>query len=304
MANLFWKTPTTVKPLISKPFKTEEELEKIVFETSELLKEIFLLKRQIRRGNKSGIPDMIGIDNDGTICIVEIKNCEVDASIIPQVLQYAFWAEKNPDSIKSLWLECNNRPEDISVSWEDIEVRIVIIAPSIKRATLDLVNKINYPVDLIEVKRWVEGNNEILLINKLEAEPQKSVRPVSGQLVYDEEFYKTIHNRTSVEQFLKYKKDIERLIKNEGWNLESKLNKNYCGFKLGFFNAFGIKWLGTKTFGLFFKISKRDAEKFKIPFTRYETLWKEAVYVIEPGRTKLQDFKKLFELAYKNISGE
>lgn len=98
MANLFWKNKQTTKSLLATPFKSEEEFEKIIFETPEILEDIFLLKRQVRGGNKAGIPDIVGIDNDGNICIVEMKNVTVDASIIPQVLQYAFWAETNPDS--------------------------------------------------------------------------------------------------------------------------------------------------------------------------------------------------------------
>ncbi len=86
----------------------------------------------------------VGIDSDGNICILEMKNCTVDATIIPQVLQYAFWVESNPDSIKSLWLECDNRPDDIVITWGGVQVSILIVAPSILRSTLDLVVKINY----------------------------------------------------------------------------------------------------------------------------------------------------------------
>jgi hypothetical protein len=219
MANLFWKTPNSVRALLATPFKSEEELEKIVFENSELLEDIFLLKRQIRGGSKSGIPDIIGIDSDGNICIIEMKNCAVDAAIIPQVLQYAFWAQSNPDSIKSLWLECDNRPEDIIVTWENVQVRILIIAPTILRSTLDLVVKINYPVDLIEVKRWVEADNDILLVNKLEPEPRKTTKPVVGQTVYDEAFYKTLYNNKSVDDFLRYTRELTALVKRRGGSL-------------------------------------------------------------------------------------
>jgi len=55
MANLFWKQKG--KPtlnLISTPFSTEEEFEKLIFETKEILEDIFLLKRQIRGGKKDG----------------------------------------------------------------------------------------------------------------------------------------------------------------------------------------------------------------------------------------------------------
>jgi len=304
MANLFWKTPQGIKALLATPFKTEDEFERTVFGTSELLEDIFLLKRQIRGGNKSGIPDIVGIDSDGNVCIVEMKNCPVDSSIIPQVLQYAFWAETNPDSIKSLWLECENRPDDITVTWEGLQVRILVIGPSILRSTLDLIDKINYPVDLIEVKRWVEGDNEILLVNKLEPEPKKPTRPVTGQSTYDEAFYKTMYNNKSVDRFLRYSRDLEQFVKKQGWGLEIKFNKHYCAFKAGFFNAFGIKWIGSKTFAFFFKLPKEEAETIGIPMTRYETQWKEAVYFIDPEQTKIPRFKDLFELAYKKLSGD
>jgi len=167
MANLFWKTPRGVKALLATPFGSEDEFESTVFGTSELLEDIFLLKRQVRGGGKSGIPDIIGIDSDGNVCIIEMKNHPVDSSIIPQVLKYAFWAETNPDSIRALCLECKTLPDDIIPEWDRLQVRILVIAPSILGSTLNLVDKINYAVDLIEVKRWVEGKNEILLVNKL-----------------------------------------------------------------------------------------------------------------------------------------
>jgi len=304
MANLLWKTKETTRILSPKLFKTEEEFEKIVFDTPEILQDIFLIKRQVRGGNKSGIPDIVGVDNDGNICIVEMKNVTVDASIIPQVLQYAFWAETNPDSIKSLWLECENKPDDLSISWDNFQVRIIVIAPNILRSTLDIVNKINYPVDLIEINRWVEGENQLLLVNKLEEEKGVKPKPVSGLQVYNEEFYEKEYNKNSAKEFIKYVREVESIIKEKGWSLETKFNKFYCGFKVGFFNAFGIKWIGSKTFAFFFKLDQKQAESAPIKMTKYETQWKEAVYYIEPGKTKTKDFLPLFEMAYKKLTGE
>ncbi|NYB51214.1 MAG: hypothetical protein HVN35_01430 [Methanobacteriaceae archaeon] len=164
---MFWKTKEYTKSLLSKSFKSEEEFERIVFNTQEILEDIFLIKRQIRGGNKSGIPDIVGVDYDGNICIVEMKNADVNSSIIPQVLEYAIWAETNPDGIKNLWLECEEKPDNLTITWDDFEVRIIIIAPNILRSTLEFVDKINYPVDLIEVQRWVDEENQFLLVNKL-----------------------------------------------------------------------------------------------------------------------------------------
>jgi len=304
MANLFWKTKRTIKSLLATPFKTEEEFEKIVFDTPEILEDIFLIKRQIRGGRKSGIPDNVGIDNDGNICIVEMKNVATDASIIPQVLQYAFWAETNPDSIKSLWLECKNKPEDLSISWDSFQVRIIIIAPSILRLTMDIVDKINYPVDLIEVKRWVEGENQLLLVNKLEEDRRFKPKGVTGLQVYDEEFYKREYNKNSAQEFIKYVKEVEAIVKKKGWSLERKFNKHYCGFKTGFFNAFGIKWIGSKTFAFMFKLDRKEAEKIPIKMTKYISQWKEAIYNIEPKKTKTGAFLPLFEMAYKKLAGK
>ena len=305
MANLFWKTKTGTKALLATPFKTEEEFEKTVFETSELLEEIFLLRRQIRGGGKTGIPDILGVDSDGNICIIEMKNVTVDSSIIPQVLHYAFWAETHPDSIKSLWLECDTKPEDISITWDGFGVRILVIAPSILKSTLDLVDKINYPVDLIEVKRWVENDNELLLVNKLEEEKQKfKPKTARGLPVYNEAFYKRNYNSKSAVQFIKYAKSVQALVKRQHWNLEQKFNKHYCGFKAGFFNAFGVQWIGSKSFAFFFKISEEEAKKFGMPMKRYERPWKQALYFIEPGKTKTKDYLELFELAYRKLTGD
>ena len=177
-----------------------------------------------------------------------MKNTVVDSNIIPQVLQYAFWAESNPDSIKSLWLQCENKPDELTVEWDRLQVRILVIAPDILPSTLDIVNKISYSVDLIEVKRWIDGDNTLLLVNKLEAEAKPKTKPVSGMAVYDEEFYLTHYNKNSAKEFLKYAKQLDQLVKSQGWDLEIKFNKHYCGFKAGFFNAFGIQFISTKTF--------------------------------------------------------
>lgn len=62
MANLFWKQKgRKTLNLVSVPFTSEEEFERAVFETKGLLQEVYLLKRQVRGGRKSGVPDIIGV---------------------------------------------------------------------------------------------------------------------------------------------------------------------------------------------------------------------------------------------------
>lgn len=306
MANLFWKQKDKkTLNLLSTPFSSEEEFEKAIFETKEILEDVFLIKRQIRGGKKAGIPDIVGIDNDGNVCIVEMKNITIDASVIPQVLAYAFWAQENPDSIKNLWLEALEQPEDIVVNWDNYQVRIIIIAPSIERSTLELVNTITYPVDLIEIKRWVEGSNQFLFVNNLEPDRTKKVGAVRGLEVYDREFYESHFNKNSVKAFLAFAQQTKRLIKTKGWPLEIKFNKHYCGFKHGFFNAFGIMWISTKTFVFFFKLPKSVAEKIQpkgLKMDKYDDQWKQAVYKIDPSKMKVKTFLPLFKKALEYVA--
>jgi hypothetical protein len=306
MANLFWNQKRKrTRNLLSTPFATEEAFEKVIFETKEILEDIFLLKRQIRGGKKSGVPDIVGIDSEGNVCIVEMKNIAVDSSIIPQVLEYAFWAQKNPDSIKNLWLEAPRPAEDIEVNWDNYGVRIIIIAPSIERSTLELVNTINYQVDLIEIKRWVEGQNQFLLVNKLEPEKSKKTAVVRGLVEYDRAYYEKYRNKNSVTAFLKFAEETRKLVKKKGWPLEMKFNQGYCGFKHGFFNAFGIHWVGSKTFAFFFKVPKAVAERYKpkgIMMNKYSDQWKQAEYKIDPSKTKIKSFSKLFEKAFESVT--
>ncbi len=308
MANLFWKQPDKkTLNLAPIPFSTEEEFEKLVFETKELLEDVFLLNRQIRGGKKTGIPDIIGIDRNGNVCIVEMKNVEVDSSIIPQVLSYALWAQNNPDSIKNLWREASNQPGDLPINWDSYEVRIIVIAPSITRSTLQLVNRITYPVDLIEIKRWVEGANHFLLLNKLEPEQPQRTRTARGLEAYDRAFYESQYNKNSVGAYLEFAQETQKLVKSKNWPLELKFNKNYCCFKHGFRIAFGIMWVDSKTLAFFFKLPKSVAEKTHvggIKMDRYQVEWKQAVYLIDPARTKVRSFLPLFEQAFASVSGK
>ena len=304
MANLFWKTKEKTISLLENAFKSEEEFEKTVFDTSEILEEITLIKRQVRGGNKSGIPDIIGVDTDGAICILELKNRKIDSSIIPQVLEYAIWAETNPDSIKSLWLELDEKPEEVEINWENPSIRILIVGPAISRDTLQFVERINYVVDLVEIKRWMENENQILMVNKLELEEKNhKIKPVKGLQEYDENYYKSKRNKNSVDHFLKYVKEVEKIIKQKEWNLDTKFNAYYCAFKSGFFIAFRIKWLGTKSFAFMFKIPKSDLDKFSLKPTKYDEDKKRAIYNIDPGKTKTNDFIPLFEYGYKSLGG-
>ena len=302
MQSLYWrKDGRETKAVAPAPFKSEHEFEQTVFETPALLSDIFLLKRQVRGGGKRGVPDIVGVDSEGNVCVIELKNTRVDAGIIPQVLEYAIWAETNPDSIRTLWLEAKDRPEDLTVDWDSYAVRVLVIAPSVDPTTLEHVNKITYPVELIEVTRWAAKSDLWLLANRLEPVLTKRAMPVSGLQTYDRAAYEELHNRVSVAGFLRLADGIQRLAVKNKWPVERKFNKYYCGFKVGNFIVFGVKWLGgRRSYGLFFKVPEVFAKNTRVPgykIQRYEKLWSQAVFRAEQERIRLSAFSRYFKKA-------
>lgn len=111
MQNLYWKIGGETRILVEKPFQSESEMEKYIFANQDLLGDVYIICRQVKTGQKQGIPDMLGVDQDARICIIELKNQQADENILPQALGYAIWAETNPDSIKAIWLESKQTVE-------------------------------------------------------------------------------------------------------------------------------------------------------------------------------------------------
>ncbi len=307
MPNLFWRSKDgqTIN-LAETPFKSEDEFERYVCDVGEILSEIFILSRQVKTPSRKDVPDIVGVDKENNVVIIEFKNQPVDEDIIPQVLRYAIWAETNPDSIRALWLEARDVPDDVSINWDNLNVRIIIMAPVIPVTVLRLINKINYEVDLLEVQRFAAEGHEFILVNKREPETPAKRKITKGTAEYNKEFYKEHRNTQSVEMFFAVSERIDDLVSSQGWPLEKKFNKGYIGYKHGFFNAFGLTWLGSKSFALFFKVPKETADQCQ-PSNwephRYEDEWKQVLYKIDSVDVPLEELAPLFEAAYRNIVG-
>ena len=126
MKNLYWNSNKEILSLVEQPFRSEAELEKYIFKNHDILGDISLIYRQIQTGSKQGIPDMLGVDQDARICLLELKNKPATEDILPQALRYAIWAETNPDSIKAIWLESKNKPEDNELDWDNLDIRVIL----------------------------------------------------------------------------------------------------------------------------------------------------------------------------------
>ncbi len=308
MLNLYWKSRNQTRSLVEKPFNTEAELEEYVFENQEVLGgDVYIIHRQVRTGSRQGIPDMLGVDQDSRVCMIELKNSEAGEDILPQALGYAIWAETNPDSIKAIWLESKNRPEDIEVDWDNLDIRIILIAPSFKNAVPRMAGKIGYPVDLIRIRRYCFEEEEFLAVEVLEDTSQRRVTTTKVLGEWDWDFYESEHGKEATAQFREVVEAVAALVARQGWELPYNLNKYYVGFKLGNRVVFSVGWGGTYAWNLRLKLPEDVATAFQgqdWEFQRYDSSFHQARFrPLKPDSPDISELEPLFIEAYQYVSG-
>jgi hypothetical protein len=306
MQNLYWvHRGRRLRAVEEVKFKSEDELERYVIqEGKDALADIFILKRQVRAAGD--IPDIVAVDRDNNVVIIENKNTDVDEEIVPQILRYAIWAEKNPDSIKAMWLEAKDRPEDWELDFDKLGVRIIILAPHIKPSVAHFVAKLGYAVELIEVKKFVAGREEFILKHTLESESPEKRRTAKGMETYNRDYYLARRNPKSVELFLTLADELERMVKKKGWPLERKFNQSYVGFKRDIRVAFGVYWVGSKSIGVFLKVPKdrMRAMRRMIPYEiGYRERWKELTVKVDE-KFALRRVSRALEACYRDFVGK
>ncbi|MBI4321982.1 MAG: hypothetical protein HY675_26115 [Chloroflexi bacterium] len=276
----------------------------LIFERS-ILPDVVLLKRQLQTYSKEDRIDLVGIDSDNNVVVVEIKDRTVDESIIPQVLRYAVWVETHPDAVKSIWLEQKDKLAEIRFDWDrEVTLKILVVAPSFKPSVQRLVNRITYPVMLLEFKKFCDGEREYIFLDEAIPEKEAPYKAIDAVRLYDLDFYKKNYSPDSAKEFWRLCERVETYVKDRGWNLSRADNKGYVAFKYGFFIVFGVQFVSSKSFALFFKIPQHVAERFSERATemlRYEEAWNQAVYKVSDGGVDLQALEPLFSAAYDHI---
>lgn len=308
MRNLYWKSKESTKNLVVKEFETESAFENYIFKNQDLLGDVIILYRQIHTGSRQGIPDMLGVDQDANICIIEMKNIQVSEDILPQVLGYAMWAETNPDSIKAIWLESKNKPDDIQIDWDSIQIRVIVIAPSYKPNVLRMTSKIGYPVDLIQVQRFSFEDEEFILVETLEDSLIQKVKVTTAQEEWTWDYYETNHGKEPTHEFKTLVGLLDGYAKDKGWKLPYNLNKYYTGFKYGNKVVFDVGWSGISNWQLRIKIPKKMAEGFsgqKWEFQRYDAPFNNALFRTKSGKAEsLEEMGEFLLKAYDRIAGK
>ncbi len=308
MLNLYWKSAGETRTLIEKPFASEMDLEKYIYANQDILGDVSIVYRQIRTGNKQGIPDMLGVDQDARICLIELKNVVAGEDILPQALGYAIWAETNPDSIKAIWLESKTRPTEIEIDWDNLDIRVILIAPSFKSTVPRMATKMGYSIDLVQVRRYCFESEEFLLVEFLEEKPQPKPGVTKAKGDWNWEFYASEHGAEATAQFRKTVEAIDALCKKHGWDLPYNINKGYTGFKRGKKIAFAVVWRATKSWYLFFKVPRDMADSFSGKHWKvrtFDTAFNQAIFEpLHPEEPDISELEPLFVAAYSQISGK
>jgi len=306
MQNLYWKTENFTRTLVEKPFRSEAELEKYIFANQELLGDVFIIYRQVRTGQRQGIPDMLGIDQDARVCIIELKNQLANEDVLPQALGYAIWAETNPDSIKAIWLESKLKPEGIEIDWDNLDIRVILVAPAFKSSVPRMAQKIGYPITLIQIRRYVFDEHEFLLVEEIEEEEKPKTITTKGITNWDWDYYESEHGKEATAQFRKAVESINAIVRKHGWNLPYNLNKYYTGFKFGNRVVFNVAWGGTYAWKVKIKLPKEMLENFQPTHWEvqsYDETFHEAILKpLSPDNPDFEEIEGLFVKAYHRIA--
>jgi len=96
-----------------------------------------------------------------------------------------------------------NKPEDVNIDWDSIQIRIIIIAPSFNPNVLRMSSKINYAVDLIQIQRFSDDQDEFILVEALEDTSYKKVGITKPMGDWSWEYYEENHGKEATAEFKK-----------------------------------------------------------------------------------------------------
>jgi hypothetical protein len=175
------------------PFSDEpKEMENFIMKNERILGNVVLLNRQavLPDGNRI---DIWGLDTlELRPVIVELKNVITGIEIIPQILPYYSFVKSHPDSLKFRALSDEkfmSKLTSLEIDREKLykglegDPKVILIAPRFKKELLDVVDYLNFDIELVEIYRYRTDTGEfIVAVNK----PQ-STSPVKASVKVMEE---------------------------------------------------------------------------------------------------------------------
>lgn len=206
---------------------------------------------------------------------------------------------------QAIWLESKQKPEGITIDWDNLDIRIILIAPAFKQNVSRMSRKIGYPVDLVQIRRYSYEEEEFVLVEVLEEEIKK-ISITKAAEDWSWEYYEKEHGMEATNQFRKIVELIDEFNKKQNWDLPYNLNKYYTGFKNGNRVVFSVGWGGTYSWHVKFKVSEALAKSFKgnlWEFQRYDNSFNEALFrTSKPNVSSVEELITLFKAAYEGAT--
>jgi hypothetical protein len=305
------------------PFSDEpKELENFVMKNERILGNIVLLNRQVKLPDDNRI-DIWGLDTlELRPVIVELKNVITGIEIIPQILPYYSFVKSHPDSLKFRALSDEkfmSKLASLEIDREKLDKglesdpKVILVAPRFKKELLDVVDYLNFDIELVEIYRYKTDVGEFLVIvNKPQSTaPAKATVKVMEEWNW-EKYQKEGVSEKKIEIAKGIKDQLDIIVEREKIPIEPIFRKLYIPYQSGRSNVFWIdlgytSWT-TGDILITFYLDKKpylEAEGIKIEHTK--TKWNEEYNLWSIFFNKAVDLSPLIPLikkSYEYVTGQ
>lgn len=299
------------QPIVEFPFSSElGDLETFIKNNPQLLGESMeILGEQIDTGTGDRV-DLLALDKTvgtGQITIIELKNDIAKQSVLLQILRYANWIKRNPDSIKYLLEKKKLTTEEI-----DLNPKIMVVAPQIEPALLAMSQYIQaFDFDFIELRRFGTKEN-CYLVTDHKTPSEEAVPEVRSQQEWNWERYQADFDvpKDQIEIGKALVEALNRVSQERNWKLNPKFRKGFIGFQFGSRNVIFINyWFPGKACHLGFKLGQ-SPEKLSLnePYPslehKYSSNYKDYYVKIDKSDIDVTGYIPFMEAAYRNVTKE
>lgn len=141
---------STVKKLVARDLDMERNLQELIETNLEEILNIIFLAHEYST-SFGGRIDTLGIDKNGSPCIIEYKKNQND-NVINQGLSYLRWLLDHKADFEIL---CRNKKLDIEIDWDS--PRVICIAESYNKFDLDTADILPINVELLRYRIYDEN---------------------------------------------------------------------------------------------------------------------------------------------------
>lgn len=145
------------------PISKEKELQKLVENNLKEALDIHFLASEYRTTNGGRI-DTLGVDSDGSPCIIEYKKNR-DDNVINQSLSYLKWLNSQRKEFFEMLIQkqLGTLAKSIKLDWRN--PRVLCIAESFSRYDIDTIEVIPLKIDLYKFRYYENGMFSLNVIN-------------------------------------------------------------------------------------------------------------------------------------------